>query len=108
MTVLAIANRLGANQALGDMGERVARVRKRGHSGVSVSKYTIDSIIVRRTFRPGVVYCTLTFQYFPLEQLLMYITRRLTMIKRFVIRRDRCVAHKPYPGCFARASQRQE
>ena len=28
MAILAIANRLSANQALGDMVERVARVRK--------------------------------------------------------------------------------
>jgi hypothetical protein len=49
MAVLAIANRLGANQALGDMVERIARAQKvNGWSAglFGTSYYTIDTAVL--------------------------------------------------------------
>ena len=47
MAVLAIANRLGANQAPGDMAERVARVWRVDRQRSRIRKYTTDIDPVR-------------------------------------------------------------
>jgi hypothetical protein len=50
MAVLAIANRLGANQAPGDMVERVARVWRVDRSQSGTAQYTTNIIPVRRIY----------------------------------------------------------
>ena len=49
MTVLTIANRLSADQALGDMLERVARVQRVGGRRSAV-QYTTDIVPMRYVY----------------------------------------------------------
>jgi hypothetical protein len=51
MVVLAIANRLCANQALGDMVERRARIYKLGTWSAGVVAVSIPPILLRRANR---------------------------------------------------------